>query len=212
MDDDIPAFDAEILADALAELGRIAHQAGRVIDVALYGGSCLMLVSNFRLATGDVDAVAADDQGFLDRAARAIAQSRGWSADWLNDGVRTYLSPQVEGLGQHSLFRTYPDEERPGLRVFVPCPEYMLAMKLMALRIDPASERKDLDDILNLMQVIGLERREDIVNFAARFYPEARVSGKLMLSVDYLWDEYTRRRQRSNHEPPRYLGRSGPAG
>ena len=159
-----------------------------------------------------MDAVAADDQGFLDLAVRAVAQRRGWPPDWLNDGVRAYLSPRVEGLDQHSLFCTYPDEQRPGLRVFVPSAEYILAMKLMALRIDPASARKDLDDILNLMQVVGLDRREEIIAFAARFYPEARVSGKLMLSVDYLWDEYSRRRQRPNHEPPRYLGRSGPAG
>ncbi len=39
------------LGDALNELGQIAYEAGRVIDIAIYGGSCLMLVSNFRVAT-----------------------------------------------------------------------------------------------------------------------------------------------------------------
>jgi hypothetical protein len=55
----------------------------------------------------------------------------------------------------------------------------MLAMKLLALRLDPASDRYDLDDILNLMQVVGLHDKSQIVGFAARFYPEARISGKL---------------------------------
>lgn len=209
---DNPIFTAESLVEAFDELGRIAHAADRVIDIAIYGGSCLMLVSNFRVATGDVDAVAAHDQSFLDSTAQTVAGRRGWPRDWLNDGVRTYLSPNVAGFEHHTLFRTYPSEAAPGLRVFVPAPEYMLAMKLMALRLDPASERNDLDDILNLMQVVGLKEKPDILRFAARFYPEARASGKLALSINYLWDEYTRRRQSSTHEAPRYLGRSGPTG
>ena len=35
MIDGTPAFDADILADALSELGQVAHEAGRVIDIAL---------------------------------------------------------------------------------------------------------------------------------------------------------------------------------
>jgi hypothetical protein len=126
--------------------------------------------------------------------------------------VRTYLSPQVEGFAQHTLFRTYPNEQTPGLRVFVPTAEYMLAMKLMALRLDPASGRNDREDILNLMQVTGMKEKDEIVRFAARFYPEARTSGALVLAVDDLWNEYSRRLERPAHEPPRYLGRSGPEG
>lgn len=212
-DDEGPAFTAEALGDAFDELGRLAHEAGRVVDVAVYGGSCLMLVSNFRIATADVDAVAApDDQGFLDDAARAVAARRGWPRDWLNDGVRTYLSPLVDGLEQHALFRTYPGEETPGLRVFVPTAEYMLAMKLMALRLDPGGGRNDLEDILNLMRVTGLAEKGDILRFASRFYPEARASGRLALAVDHLWSEHSRRSEEPGRETPRYLGRGGPQG
>jgi hypothetical protein len=64
-DDKKQVFGAGALADALDELGQIAHEAGSVIDVAVYGGSCLMLVSNFRISTADADAVTATDQGFL---------------------------------------------------------------------------------------------------------------------------------------------------
>jgi hypothetical protein len=208
-DDKKPVFTAEMLSDALAELGQMALDAGRVIDVAVYG---LMLISNFRLATADVDAVAFVDQRFLDAAAQTVAERRGWPRDWLNDGVRTYLSPQVEGFTQHTLFRTYPNEQMPGLRVFVPVAEYMLAMKLMALRLDPAGGSNDREDILNLMQVTGMKEKADITQFAARFYPEARISGALVLAVDDLWNEYSRRRERPVHEPPQYLGRSGQEG
>jgi hypothetical protein len=205
-----PALTAERLAEAFNGLGQIAHDAGRVIDVAVYGGSCLTLVSNFRISTRDVDAVAAVDQRFLDSAAQTVGARLSLPRDWLNDGVRTYLSPRVEGFEQHTLFRTYPNEQTPGLRIFVPTAEYMLAMKLMALRIEPQAERLDLEDIINLMQVIGLKEKADIVEFAARFYPEARTSARLALSVEHLWNEYSRRLKRPADEPPRYLGRSGP--
>jgi len=114
---------AQDLHDAFMELGTRARREGKIIDLAIYGGSALMLASNFRVATQDVDAVANDDQGTVTRLAEEVACARNWPRDWLNDGVRTYLSPQVDGLREHhALFRTYPSEQAPGLRVFVPTP------------------------------------------------------------------------------------------
>ena len=202
-------FTKEHLSAALAELGALARDQGKVIDIAVYVGSCLMLVSNFRVATRDVDAVAATDQAFIDSAARIIADRHGWPHDWLNDGVRTYLSPAVEGHQHHAFFASYPDEATPGLRVFVPTAEYMLAMKLMAMRIDVVTEGDDLDDILNLLDVVGLARKEDVVAFAAEFYPEARASAKIVLALDDLWRLREERTKGRLNEPPRYLGRSG---
>jgi hypothetical protein len=58
----------------------------------------------------------------------------------------------------------------------------------------------------------GFARKEkaDILRFTAGFYPEARTSGRLALAIDHLWNEYSCRLERPDHEPPRYLGRSGP--
>jgi predicted nucleotidyltransferase len=198
------------LSIAFHDLGKLAVEAGKVIDLAVYGGSCLMLVSNFRLSSEDVDAVAATDQNFVNEAAQVIAARHGWSANWLNDGVRTYLSPVAEEHQAHELFGTYPNEAQPGLRIYVPTPEYMLAMKLMALRIE-SSDLKDLEDILNLMQVTGLKDKMEIVEFAAQFYPEARISGKLRIALDDLWRAYNAKLAQRDHESPRYLGRGGPA-
>jgi hypothetical protein len=36
-----------------------------------------------------------------------------------------------------------------------------------------------------------------------------RTSGKLVLAIDHLWNEYSRRLERPAHEAPQYLGRSG---
>jgi hypothetical protein len=150
-----PPFTRERIVAALGELGARAWARGLVIDLAVYPGSCLTLVSNFRISTRDVDAVAVRDQGIVNDLAAEVAAALGLPPSWLNDGVRTYLSPRVDLPAQHELFATYPSEIQPGLRVFVPNAPYMLAMKLLALRIDPAAETQDLPDILALLDVVG---------------------------------------------------------
>ncbi len=198
-------FERHDLLAALGEVGAEAWAAGKVIDLCVYGGSCLMLVSDFRVASADVDAVAVTDQGFVDQIARAIAERHGWPGDWLNDGVRTYLSPAVDAPDHHLMIGTYPSEQTPGLRVYVPTAEYMLAMKLMAMRIDAASDSKDLDDIVNLMQVVGIRSGKDLVDAASRYYPEAKVSAKLLLSANSLIAQ-AQSRKTLGHETPRYFG------
>jgi hypothetical protein len=197
------------LHDAFIEIGILARADGKVIDLAVYGESApaLMLASNFRDTTRDVDAVVSADQSLIDRLARIVAARRGWPADWLNDGVRTYLSPNVEGVREHhQLFRSYPSEQEPGLRVFVPTAEYILAMKLMAMRLDEAAGKSDLDDIINLLDVVEITTPEAATEFAAEFYPEARISARLLLGLQELWR--LKHQREKPDEPPAYLGRS----
>ena len=199
---------AQDLHDAFMELGAQARREGKVIDLAVYGGSALMLASNFRVATQDVDAVVEGDQSAVTRLTEDISRRRGWPPDWLNDGVRAYLSPNVDGLAQHhALFRAYPSEQEPGLRVFVPSPEYMLAMKLMAMRLDPAGGKSDLADIINLIDVVGLKTAAETIDFAASFYPEAKISARLHLGIRELWRMKENPVQEGRHGAPTYLGR-----
>ncbi len=48
-------LDRAKLEEALVALGEEARAAGKVVDVAVYDGSCLLLASDFRVATRDVD-------------------------------------------------------------------------------------------------------------------------------------------------------------
>jgi hypothetical protein len=198
------------LHEVFMELGLRAQREGKVIDLAIYGGSALMLASNFRVTTQDVDAVVDEgSQETITRLTEDIARARNWPADWLNDGVRTYLSPQVSGIQEHHmLFRAYPSEQEPGLRVFVPSPEYLLAMKLMAMRIDPAGDKSDVADILNLLDIVGFTTEEDVIDFASSFYPEARISARLRLGIRTLWRIKDNPTQEGCHATPTYLGRS----
>ncbi len=101
----------------MTELGTLARDEGKVIDVAIYGGAALMLVSNFRISTRDVDAVADDEgQQVIERLAAGIAARSGRPPDWLNDQVFPFLSNAVGGLETHHRFhKSYPTEHEPGL-------------------------------------------------------------------------------------------------
>ena len=203
-----PLLTVDTLHDALTELGELARAEGKVIEVAIYGGSALMLASNFRVSTRDVDAVADDDgQRVIERLAARIAERRGWSPDWLNDQVYPFLSDIVDGLGEHHrLFRSYPSEQAPGVRVFVPTPEYILAMKLMAMRIWSGEEAKDREDIINLMAIVGLQSANETMQFVSAFYPEARVSPQVIRGLDELFCSGDVREDRPDVAPT-YLGR-----
>ena len=49
------ALDREKLLAAFDAIGRAASAAGAQLHIAVYGGSALMLASNFRFSTEDVD-------------------------------------------------------------------------------------------------------------------------------------------------------------
>ena len=154
--------------------------------------------------------MATTDQSFVDKVARDIADRRSWPADWLNDGVRTWLSPAVDAPDEHVPTGTYPSETRPGIRVYVPTPEYMLAMKLMSMRIDEFTGDKDRVDIENLIAIVGIDSKEALIDLASKYYPEAQASGKLHLAAEHLVRHAEEKKGRGD-EAPRYLDRSGGA-
>ena len=132
------AFGRDALLDAFDQIGRAAVQAGTKLQIAVYGGSALMLASNFRFATEDVDIseIGSEWPDWLSREVMKIAQENDWSATWLNDAVTFHLSPLASQDRDHLAFGTFPRRsEHVGLCVLIPTAPYMLALKLKSLRI-----------------------------------------------------------------------------
>jgi hypothetical protein len=83
------AFDRDALLDAFDRIGRAAVGAGTKLQIAVYGGSALMLASNFRFATEDVDVSKLDHPlpDWLATVVQELADQNHWQKDWFNDGV-----------------------------------------------------------------------------------------------------------------------------
>ena len=178
--------------EAFDDLGRMSRERGFVSEIAVYGGACLLLATDIRDVTRDVDSVFMNNAAFLYEAADAIAKVRKLPEDWLNQSVARYVSGATGPKPNLGVFGEYPrDAGPPGLRVPVPAPEYLLAMKLIASRReDPAGAARDQGDIAHLMHVTGLRDAEALKGLVAEFYPripgiDHRVAAKIADALAY---------------------------
>ena len=91
--------------------------------------------------------------------ALAVARREGLPDDWLNDAVKGFFSAN----GRFELF-----EELSHLRVYVPHPEYLLAMKCLALRL--GEEFQDLHDVRVLIRALGVRTVTQAESILGRYY------------------------------------------
>jgi hypothetical protein len=170
------ALNRDKLLDAFDAIGRAATAAGAQLHIAVYGGSALMLASNFRFSTEDVDVSKLEQPWpeWLQRIVARLAADNGWQPDWFNDGVAFHLSALAKLGGDHLEFGSFPRDETPGLIVYVPTAKYLLALKLKAIRVnDPIRGEQERLDILNLMRVAGIGSADEAVALLTRFFPNS---------------------------------------
>lgn len=86
-----------------------------------------------------------------------------------------------------SLFRTYPSEAAPGLRVFVASPDYLFAMKCLAMRAAAADQSEDIVDIRRLGTQLGIASAAQALDVVLRYYPEGRVSPKTKFGLEEIF-------------------------
>jgi predicted proteasome-type protease len=74
------ALDRDKLLTAFDDIGRAAATAGTTLQIVVYGGSALMLASNFRFATEDADVAPLERPwpDWLQRAVERITAENGW--------------------------------------------------------------------------------------------------------------------------------------
>ena len=108
-------------------------------------------------------------------AARRVALAARVAEDWLNDAVKGYLSDSGD-------FRNYIDH--PNLRVLVAAPEYLLAMKCLAMRL--GAEFHDGADIRFLLRLLELQSYADALTVIARYYPLTRFPKKTLYALKEL--------------------------
>jgi len=178
------AFGRDALLDAFDRIGRAAVQAGTKLQIVVYGGSALMLASNFRFATEEVHISELPNPlpDWLARTVRDIAKQNHWDGDWFS-GVGFHLSPLADRAADHLEFGTFPrDGTPPGLMVSVPSAEYLLALKLKAMRVtDPLRGDAERLDVLNLMRVVSISTPDEAIALLSRYFPISAASTEKQL-------------------------------
>jgi hypothetical protein len=143
-------------------------------EICLYGGAVMRLVYQARPSTKDVDAVF-QPSAQMREAAERMAQAYGLRSDWLNDAVKDFV---VEH-SQRVLFNF------PALKVYAPEPDYLLAMKTLASRV----ESTDKQDILFLIDLLDLKTADEVFAILEKYYPRQRIKPATQFFVDKLFEQ-----------------------
>ncbi len=165
----------QLLSDELGTQGVIG-------EVCLFGGAVMVLAFTARLTTKDVDAVFQPAQTVRDLA-RGIAEELRLPTDWLNDGVKGFISARHETISGNL-------PQFAHLRLTMPVPQYLLAMKCMAARLGgTAGEPSDVADIVFLVRHLKLQSAKEVLEWVGCYYPANRIPVKTRYLVEGLFDE-----------------------
>jgi hypothetical protein len=142
-------------------------------EVCLYGGAVMCLVFDARPSTKDVDAVFKPTRE-MRQAVERVAAAHGLPNDWLNAAVKGYVVPHR----QRVLF------DFPNLKVFVPEPDYLLAMKALAAR----AEAPDRSDIELLIKLLGIKKPEEVFVILEKYYPRQQIKPATQYFIEELFE------------------------
>jgi len=160
----------------LKELGMRLVEQGIDGEIGIVGGAAMVLAFDARAATTDIDAIFKPSD-IIRKVAHKIAQENKLPPDWLNDGVKGFLPGNPH--------KKITILNMPGLRVWVPEVEYMLAMKAMSARADT----KDKDDLLLLIQKLKLKSSKSVLVIVEKYYPSHKIPAKVQFFVEELFED-----------------------
>ena len=172
----------EAILRGLSSLSDALSQLGVTGEVCLFGGTVMVLAFTARLTTKDVGALFQPAQTIRELA-RRIAEQQHLPEDWLNDGVKGFISARHEtcsgNLPQFS-----------HLRLTMPVPEYLLAMKCMAARLGGTTgDASDVPDIVFLIRHLQLKSASVVLDLVGLYYPANRIPVKTQYLVEGLFEE-----------------------
>lgn len=138
-------------------------------EIDLYGGAVMCLGLNARESTHDIDAVFAPKREIYELI-EEIAEENHLPADWLNDGVKGFVSPNAE-------FFRYGEDEFKNLSVFMTSPQYLFAMKCLSCRMesDHPAEINDIKFLANYLNITTVDAAENLI---LEYYPASMFKPK----------------------------------
>ncbi len=187
--DTVPAVTGHLLSSedirrGLRRLNGLATAANVTVDLAVDGGAAMVLAFDARAATKDVDAVVRGKVGCLRKAMAEVAEAEGSPSDWMNDGVKGLLSTNEDMVAM----RESQGSPCGGLRVCMATPEYLFAMKRMAMRSASDGSSGDIADIKTLASLAEIMDAGTALDIVASFYPAHLIPPKVRFGVEEIME------------------------
>lgn len=142
---------------ALQALGQDLTNQGVRGQIFVVGADAMALAYSTRRVTKNVYAVF-EPKTLLYQAAAGVAEELGLPDDWLNDAAKAFLpGPDAEAR---------PLPELHGIEITTASPQYLPAMKLMAMRFGEDDEDDEI-----LLQQSSLHTAQEALDVLQRMYP-----------------------------------------
>ena len=176
-------LDRAKIEEAFRLVGQYLLDRKTLGEIAIYGGSAIMMQFDWRKTSVDVDArvTSQGNHGVIIDAVHDAAKRLGLPRSWLNENVTMYAR-RGERDSDRVFVGLYPSPERFGLRVTAARPEYMLAMKLRALERFTTDER-DFKDAVQLAIECGVTSLEEIKDVHRRYFGDDELPVKAELQL-----------------------------
>ena len=182
----------ETMLFALEQLNEKLKENNQKGEITMYGGAVMSLVLDVRDSTNDIDAMFYPTDCIY-QYAREIRQKSTLSlpVNWINDSVHIYVeSSHSSDIREYISFSN--------LVINAASPEYMLAMKAYASRIDESS--KDVSDLEFLVNYLDVKNLNGAMNVVLKYFHEkfikrktVEVLGTILNSENYeidFWIQY----------------------
>ncbi|MCF6317926.1 MAG: hypothetical protein L3J83_01410 [Proteobacteria bacterium] len=138
-----------------------------------------LLVLDSRASTMDVDGLF-KPSAIVRKFAKQVGKEFGIDENWLNDGVKGFFSDK----GQFNDFL-----ELTNLTIYTATPEYLLAMKCLAMLI--GAEFHDISDIQYLLRYLNIETYIQAREVIKQYYPLERFPQKTLYAIEEMLGDST---------------------
>jgi len=165
----------EKMMELFTELNECLAERSLRGEIILFGGSVFVLVLKARPRTKDVDAIW-EPKDIINKLATAIAEKHNISPDWLNDGVKGWIS----SIPEKKVFQRFSN-----LTIYHADLRYILAMKCLAARQDAF----DREDAKTLIEVLGIKSADECMDILFKYYPQRLVEQKTVYFIEEIFDE-----------------------
>lgn len=142
-------------------------------EICLYGGAVMCVVYDARPSTKDVDAIFRPSQQ-MRAAIKKVAIKHDLPQDWLNDAVKGFLVKHSQ-----KIFLSLSH-----LNVYMPEPDYLLAMKAISARIDAT----DQQDVRYLIRFLNIKTPEAVFSIIDKYYPHDKIKPATQYFIEELFE------------------------
>jgi len=164
---------AEKIKRYLSELNEELRSMDVKGEICLYGGAVMALAYNARPDTEDVDAIF-EPVRHIRIAARKVAEKNGLEIGWLNNAVEMFLTTHDKKILL----------DMSHLKIYVPPPDYLLAMKTLSAR----ANTMDRDDLKVLILDLGVDGPDAVFQIVKNYYPKKEIKPAARSLIRELFD------------------------